>query len=154
VPPGELELALDDAHLPAQFASDGVRQQLHLTGSRRLQLDLHAIPLNAVRGHVYVDLNGNGAFDPGEGVPNVVVRLGPDGPATMTDEDGAYGFHNLLPNRYRVRLDTERLSREFVVASDDTLEIELGADGRPLTGVDFRVAPKQRPVVLQKRFPQ
>jgi hypothetical protein len=154
VPGGELDLGLDDAHLPAQYASDGVRQQIRLVRDRDVETDLHAIPLHAIHGHVYIDRNGNGVFDPGEGVPNVVVRLSSGESATMTDKDGAYSFYNLLPNHYEVRVDQERLSRDLAVFGVGSIDVQMDGVGRAQTGIDFRVAPKDRPIIMQKSLPQ
>ena len=72
----------------------------------------------------------------------------------MTDAEGAYGFYNLVPNHYQVRLDTERLGRELTVASADAIDVELEATGRARTGIDFRVTTRQKPIVLQRTFRQ
>jgi hypothetical protein len=154
VPSGDFDLALDSSHLPAQYASDGVKQPVHATAGTNPHVDLHAVPLHAIHGHVYIDRNGNSTFDPGEGVPNVVMLLSRDGVATMSDEEGAYGFYNLLPDRYQVRLDAGRLRRDLTSASPDTVEVELDEAGRARTRVDFRVMPRQKPIVMQKSFSQ
>ena len=153
VPAGERDLALDRAHLPAQYSPDGVRQHLRLSGAGVSDVDLHVVPLHAIHGHVYIDRNGNGQFDFGEGVPNVVVRSGTQS-ATTTDEEGAYGFYNLPPSHHRIWVDADRLSRDLTIASEGVAEIDLDAEGRSRTGVDFRVVPKQKPIVFQKSLPQ
>ncbi len=62
---------------------------------------------------VYIDANGNGAYDLGEGVPNVTLFLFHEGdnPATASPvsvvqsvADGVYGFDGLLPGNYFVHL--------------------------------------------------
>jgi hypothetical protein len=149
VPAGDLDLQLDKAHLPAQYASDAAPQSVHVADREPVQFDLRAIPLHAIHGHVYVDRNGNGEFDDGEGIPNVVIRLDDNGTATMSGSDGAYGFYNLVPARYRVWIDESRLSRDVATVSATSLEIELEGDGRSRTGADFRVAPKRKPIMMQ-----
>ena len=66
MPAGSFDLGLDALRLPAQYSSDGVRQHLDVTGARTT-VDLHAVPLHAIHGHVYIDRNGNGQFDPTRG---------------------------------------------------------------------------------------
>jgi hypothetical protein len=150
VPTGEFDLALDKAHLPADYAVDDVRRPVDLTNARSTQLDLRAIPLHAISGHVYVDRNDNDQFDRGEGVVNVVVRLSVGGAATMTDSEGAYGFYNLPPNHYQVRVDAERLSSDLVVTSPDGAEVELEGS-RSQTRVDLRVTLRVKPIIMQAR---
>jgi SdrD B-like domain len=145
---GEYDLALDAARLPAQFVSDGVRPHVRMAG-RDAIVDLHVLPLHAISGHVYIDRNGNGSFDPGEGVSSVVMHLS-NGSTTMTNEDGAYGFYNLLPNRYQLRVDQDRLPRELMIPSPGAADVELEAAGRSRSGIDFRIAPRERPVVFQR----
>lgn len=152
VPTGDYDLALDDAHLPAQYTADGVKQRVHAAAGSHLAVDLHAVPLHAIHGHVYADRNGNGEFDPGEGIPNIVMRLSRDDLATVTDDEGAYGFYNLLPDRYQVRVDPDRLRTDLVVASPAAIDVELDAAGRARASVDFQVAQKQKPIVIQKRL--
>jgi len=60
---------------------------------------------------VWLDVNGDGSADPGEGLPGVTVKLY-DGKGellaeTMTDTNGIYRFLGLIPGDYRVEADTE-----------------------------------------------
>jgi carboxypeptidase family protein/SdrD B-like protein len=149
VPAGRIDLSLDAARLPAQFASDGATERLRIAPTGSVRRDLQAVPLRAIHGHVFVDRNDNGAFDAGEGVANVVMRLG-DGASTMTDAGGAYGFYDLPPDRYEVRVDADRLDRNLTVASNAVLTVEVDGEGRATAGADFRLVPKDKPIVFQK----
>ncbi|HEV8211608.1 MAG TPA: carboxypeptidase regulatory-like domain-containing protein [Vicinamibacterales bacterium] len=153
VPTGTFDLGLDTLRLSARYASDGVRQHLDLTGARKT-VDLHAVPLHAIHGHVYIDRNGNGQFDADEGIPNVVLRLSQDEFATMTDEGGAYGFYNLPPGSYQVWIDAARVSRDLRIVSSGSIEVQLDEAGQSSTGVDLQVAVKEKPIVMQKSLPQ
>jgi len=153
VPTGTFDLGLDTLRLPARYSSDGVRQHLDLTGARKT-VDLHAVPLHAIHGHVYIDRNGNGQFDADEGIPNVVLRLSQDEFATMTDEGGAYGFYNLPPGSYQVWIDAARVSRDLRIVSSGSIEVQLDEAGQSSTGVDLQVAVKEKPIVMQKSLPQ
>lgn len=154
VPAGEYELRLNKARLAVRYASDGVAYPVHASAGSTTRLDLHALPLYAIYGHVFVDRNGNGVFDRGEGVANVVMRLSPADRATMTDEDGAYGFYNLPPGAYDVRVDSERLSAALSIVSAPAIAVDLEAAGTARTGLDFRVSPRDKPIVIQRTLPQ
>ena len=147
LPRGEYDLALDDSHLPADYAWDGRRQRLTVMVSSRLQLDLIVTPLNSIHGRVYADRNGNGRFDNGEAVEGAVMRL--QDRVTTTDRDGAYSFYNLWPGHYVIRLDAGRLPEgvEAAGAIDRAVTLE---DGRPVTEADFVVIAKAKPIVWKE----
>ena len=67
---------------------------------------------------------------------------------TATDSSGAYGFYNLQPGLYEVRLELGRPGETYAAASSQTISVEL-RPGAPLLRVDFRVAPKEKPTFLQ-----
>lgn len=147
VPDGPFELALDKATLPAAFAVDEQPRPLTVTRGSREHIDLQVIPLNAIRGRVYIDANRNGHWDVGEGVANAVV--GVNGSVTATTETGAYAFYNQPPGRYRIRLDVTRLAKGLAPVSPADLDVELTPDS-PLIGVDFRVEKRDRPVLMRE----
>src|SRR6185503_1145940 len=115
VPDGQFELALDRAKLPAAYASDEMPRPLNVTRTSRQTVDLQVIPLNAIRGHVYVDRNHNGFWDEDEGIPNAVVGI--NGSVTATSATGSYAFYNQPPGPYKVRLDVARLAKGLAPAS-------------------------------------
>ncbi|PWT80410.1 MAG: hypothetical protein C5B57_12290 [Blastocatellia bacterium] len=146
LPSGELELSLDPDTIPANYVSDGNTSRLSVTRTSRHVVDLVVVPLNAIRGRVYSDLNQNGKYDVGEQVSSVVIRLGDR--ATTTDSDGTYGFYNLEPGEYEVRIDLTRLSPEYEPASRTEIAVTLSPE-RAATGTDFQLARKQRKVIMQ-----
>jgi len=149
MPAGAFALELDPNHLPAQFAGGGQSQMLSIPPAGTVDIDLHAVPLHAIHGRVYRDLNHNGQFDTGEGVAGVVMRL-QNGSATVTTGDGVYAFYDLPPGTYLVDIDRDRLNATLVAEQAAGSEVHLGDDGRARTGVDFRVADRQKPVIMQK----
>lgn len=147
VPDGEFELALDRNKLPAAYASDENPRLLVVTRMSRERVDLQVIPLNAIRGRVYLDRNRNGFWDENEGVPNVVVAV--NGSVTATSATGAYAFYNQPPGRYKIRLDVQRLPKGLAPASPAELDLELTPD-HPLVGIDFTVEKKDMPIIMRK----
>ena len=147
VPDGQFELALDRNKLPASYALDEKPRPLTVTRGSREHVDLQVIPLNAIRGRVYLDRNQNGFWDEGEGIPNAVVAV--NGSVTATTATGSYAFYNLPPGRYTIRLDVQRLAKGLATASPAELAAELTAD-YPLVGLDFRVEKKDMPVIMRE----
>lgn len=141
VPRGEYELSLEQHLLPADFAWDGRLMRVTAGSSRTTKADLRVTPLNAIHGRVYIDHNKNEQFDAGEAVAGAVVRVGDR--LTATDQDGAYSVYNLWPDTYIIRL--EGLPAEFQATIDRKTVTLL--DGAPVTGADFRVDPKARPIL-------
>jgi hypothetical protein len=146
VPDGDFALALDKNKLPVAYASDEQPRALTVTGRSRETLDLQVIPLNAIRGRVYIDRNGNGHFDEGEGVSNAVVAV--DGAVTATSVTGLYAFYNQPPGRYTIRLDVQRLPKGLALASPAELPAELTGD-QPVVDVDFKVEKKDMPIIMR-----
>jgi hypothetical protein len=147
VPDGAFALALDKNKLPVAYASDEAPRALTVTGRSREDIDLQVIPLSAIRGRVYIDRNGNGRFDEGEGVRNAVVAV--DGRVTATSVTGSYAFYNQPPGRYTIRLDAQRLPKGLAPASPAELVVELTVD-QPLVGVDFQVAARDMPIIMSE----
>jgi hypothetical protein len=147
VPDGQFELVLDKGKLPAAYASDEKPRPLIVTRTSRERIDLEVIPLNAIRGRVYLDRNHNGLFDENEGVPNAVVSA--NGSVTATGATGSYAFYNQPPGRYKIRLEVKRLSKGFAPASAAELDLELTPDS-PLLGIDFTVEKKGMPIIMRE----
>jgi protocatechuate 3,4-dioxygenase beta subunit len=143
VPAGSYELGLDRSALPADVAWDGREEQLLVASRSRIAADLHVAPLNAIHGRVYCDANANGRFDRGEGVAGAVLHLLDR--TTATDVDGSYTFANLWPSSYAITLDVARLT-DFTASGAASLTVAL-TDDRPVTGVDFRVVAKGKPIL-------
>lgn len=140
---GTYDLSIDEQFLPASYAWDGRATRLEVTRRTRTTFDLGVTPLNAIHGRVYVDRNANARFDPGEGVPSILVRLGDR--VTATDGAGSYSFYNVWPGGHRIALDVTRLPDAFVAGPRVAIEIVLDDDG-PATGVDFLLLPKVKPI--------
>jgi hypothetical protein len=141
VPRGAYELSLDAALLPADYAWDGRREPVTVTTSGTVQIDLKVAPLNAIHGRVYVDLNNNERFDAGEAVANAVLAAGDR--VTASDVNGAYSFYNLWPATYTIILTNVPPG---YMAGTTQLTVTL-LDGAPVTGADFRVMPKDKPII-------
>ncbi|MBK8033552.1 MAG: DUF11 domain-containing protein [Chloroflexi bacterium] len=70
--------------------------------------DFGFTPPGTISGYVYQDLNGNNAYDAGEGLPNVTVTItGTGGPYTLTTgADGRFSQSGLVPGDYDVDVNT------------------------------------------------
>jgi hypothetical protein len=141
VPRGTYELSLERSLLPADYAWDGRGETLTVSSTRAVNVNLRVTPLNAIHGRVYVDRNANGRFDSGEGVRGAVLRAGDR--LTATDQSGSYSFYNLWPGAYEVRLQSVPESFQIEI---QIIPVTL-LDGAPVTGADFRVKPRDKPII-------
>ena len=70
---------------------------------------VRAGPVTSISGYVFLDANGNGVLDAGEGfIPGIVVSLLLDGTVvatTTSDNTGYYEFTDLEPGTYTVSID-------------------------------------------------
>ena len=146
IPSGKYHVALDESTVPANYRPGNGVRDLVITSRSREQVDLTVIPLNAVTGHVYEDRNRNGRCDSGEGVAGAVLHL--NGFATATTDSGGYGFYNLEPGHYTVRLDVPRLPEGYGALGTVEMAVDLPAD-RPVTGVDLKLEKLIKPIVFQ-----
>jgi hypothetical protein len=146
VPQGEYLLSVAAHYLPARYASSGISQKVVIRGATRHTIDITVVPLDSIGGRVYRDRNTNGRFDTGEGQPGVVVRMGEL--VTATSVDGGYGFYNLAPGRYTVRIDRERLADALaIIEAEHVVSLE---PGQPVTTANFALSDKQKPVMLHR----
>jgi hypothetical protein len=167
IPVGEYALKLDQDALPADVRFDAVVRHgpsgagttksdetsdgsegvlLRITSRTRERVDFRVVPLNSVTGAVYEDRNKNGHLDAGEGLAGVVLHL--DGHVTATDAQGAFGFYNLDPGPYTIRLDAERLPQGYRAVSPGAVEVQLLPD-QPFKGAIFEIGKPVKGIIFQ-----
>ena len=116
-----------------------------------------AVPSTAsVSGHVFLDADGDGQFEPwlGEtGLANVLVMLS-NGRIWMTGPSGWYGFHNLAPGSYLVR-QAQPVHTSSTTPDEYTVVLAAGDDRNNLHFGEAPLPPGQvhSPVVLNEFLP-
>ena len=112
-----------------------------------LGLSRHArwryVHLREIHGLVYVDTNGNGRPDEGEGVGMITLKLGDELTSSMTDV--RFGFYNLKPGVYTVKLIVPSLPKDLVVASSQEVTVEILPTGET-PEILFRLQKKQEDI--------
>jgi hypothetical protein len=87
------------------------------------------VPLGAVHGRVFLDVDGNAAADPGEGwLPDIdVVLTTPRGSqrTAHTAADGTFGFEDLAPGTYHVQVGSVADSSGNFFGSTLTYTVEF-----------------------------
>jgi hypothetical protein len=144
VPAGQFDVSLDETGLSADHVWDGRKIRIDTTRAVEEDLVLRVAPLSTITGRVFVDRNRNGTFDEGESLQGAVVVLN-DERATTSDRNGNYGFYNLVPGAYVIRLDRSSLGRDLQVGTASQRVTLI--DGRPAAGIDLAVLAAARPVI-------
>jgi hypothetical protein len=146
VPPGSYDLWVPTEALPADLTA-GPAAKVQVQRGRDQRVDLPLVPLGEARGWVYVDRDGNGRRDPGEGIRGAVLVL--DGRATSSAADGSFGFFNLPPGTHEIRIETGRLSAGLETLPPSRMALGL-PPGRSVDHLEFRLREKKKPVVFQE----
>lgn len=146
VGPGSYNLAVSPQGIPANFVA-GTPQQVAVAARKHQEVDVTLIALGVVSGEVYLDFNGNGREDEGEGISGVILRL--DDLATESGPDGVFEFHNVPPGSHRLNVDPDRLPPGVALTIPSAMDIGLPSGGN-LPGVRFRLIEKKKPLILQE----
>lgn len=147
VPAGAYALRIEESGAPAHATPVGPPVTLAVDGRSRESTELLLAPLATIRGHVYVDRDGDGTRDPREGVSGVVLVL--DEEATASSSDGSFAFHNVAPGEHDLRLPTDHLPSDLAAAGPSELRLGL-PPGRSLAALDLRLVERSRPIVFQE----
>ncbi len=146
VPSGSYKISIDTASLPADYAQGTGEKTLEIDAKSRIEQDFSVVPLNSIEGRVFLDKDGDDTCDAGEGVDGVVVRRGEA--ATMSGEDGEFGFYNVEPGSYTIEVDPERVPDGYQLidgASKTTVELQPSRAAEVTLRIEMRV----KPIVFQ-----
>jgi hypothetical protein len=147
VPPGDYPLALPPSAVPAAYSVEQP-QTVAVTAHQPSTANIALVPLCGVVGRVYLYRTGDGGRHPsGSGVAGVVVHL--DDQLTTTREDGVFEFQNLPPGAHHLSIDRNHLPAGVTVTIPSEMELGL-PPGRTLDGVELRLVPKQKTLVVQE----
>ncbi len=116
------------ATTPEYGITAGISQTFGFTPDRIVGLPYDGISRHHsfIGGRVFLDLNGNGQYDPGEPVlENIPIVLG--GLREWTDQDGEFMFSSVQPGIYRVGFDLLTLPAEYSVVSGERI-VEIRAN--------------------------
>jgi hypothetical protein len=147
VPTGSYKIGIADESVPADYKIETSAQEIKVDRATEETVDFRLIPFGCILGRVYNDVNDNRGYDPGEGVGDVAVFA--NDRVTATDREGRFGFYNLTPGEYTVRLGTEILDKRYVVSGPTDFDVDL----RPtesVTDLEFRVEFRKKPILFTK----
>jgi len=147
IPSGDYEVMMVTETVPAKYQIKAVSQSVSLKSGEEKEINFQLIPLSSFIGKIYEDRNKNGQYDPGEGIPGVVLWV--DDRITASDSKGAYGFYNLPPGSYRIYLDLERLPNGYEVEGKTEKYVEM-ASFKSVAGIDFTLKKKKKEIIFQE----
>jgi predicted porin len=112
------------------------------------RVNFQLIAAARMEGRVINDLNNNGKIDPGEkGMSDALILLAPGNNNAYTDEDGKFIFENILPGKYKIRLDLSTLPEDSVFTSPEELPVDVPVGGE-LKDMNFLIYVKPRPIMI------
>lgn len=147
IPFGDYEVMIATETVPAKYQIQRVNQAVSIKSRKKNEINFQLIPLSSFIGQVYEDRNKNGQYDPGEGIPGVVLKI--DSAITASDSNGGYGFYNLLPGSYKIYLDLERLPNGYKVEGKTEKYVEM-VSNKTVEGIDFTLEKKKKEIIFQQ----
>ncbi len=128
VVPGERKTMLDMRNLPVDMLIKGdSTKKIVVKPLKTSEVHFSIITTSLVKGKVYVDVDKNGVFDKHIDipVPNVRIYMMPEYRDTLSFSDGSYQFEYAYPGKYEVKVDLEKVPREYRLISPEQAEIEV-----------------------------
>jgi hypothetical protein len=142
-------VTLDTRRIPAEYSiisPQSERIDVRLRQSVKVNFELIAV--GRIEGRVINDANLNGKLDPSEkGVPDVLLVVEPGDNNTYTDEEGKFILENILPGKYRMRLDPVTLPEGATSTTPLELNFEVPVGGE-VKDLDFLIFVKPRVIII------
>lgn len=144
-PTGKYHIGIADESVPADYKVETNTQEIAVERDSNQSVDFRLIPYGCILGRVYMDKNGNNAYDAGEGLAEIPVAANDH--VTATDKDGNFGFFNLEPGHYLVRIPVEYLDKKYTVRGSMLANVDLPPKGS-ITNLEFRLDFKKKPIIF------
>lgn len=143
LPRGEYTVKLREESVPANLYGGANSIEFESVPGRSADISFSLVNLREIHGLVFIDANGNGRPDDGEGVEMVTLKLGDEMTSSMID--GRFGFYNLKPGIYTVKLISASLPKNLVVSSSEEVTVEVAPTGE-VPDICFRVEKKKEDI--------
>ncbi len=143
-PTGKYHIGIPEESVPADYRVETNSQEIKVERDSKHTVDFKLVPYGCILGRVWMDGNGNNSYDPGEGVRDIPVAA--NNHVTATDKDGRFGFFNLEPGNYLVRIPIEYLDRKYAVHGSMMSNVDLQPKSS-VTDMEFRIEFKKKPII-------
>jgi hypothetical protein len=127
LPRGEYTVKLREETVPADLYGKADSVSFEMAPGRLETLIFAMVNLREVHGWVFVDADGKGRPDEGTGVEMVTLKLGDE--VTSSLIDGRFGFYNLKPGVYTIKIMSGSLPNDLVVRSSAEVTVEVLPSG-------------------------
>jgi len=152
VPVGEQPVSLEMASVPADYDPPAdQRQTVVVSRNQAVAVRFALIPLGAVHGVVYQDVDGDGKLSTADTPIDRAVLVLDDGARTELTRDGRFRFDSVRMGSHTINLLMASLSDGAQLAGPPAVIVELAKDRAP-EQVVFLVKLEKRPEV-KKVFP-
>jgi len=152
VPVGTWQPSIDLATVPADFdVPEGAAPSVSVARNQSASVSLGLLPLGAVQGTVYQDVDGDGVLSAADTPIDRAVLVLDDGARTEVAREGRFRFDSVRMGTHTVTLLTGSLPDGAQLAGEASTKIELAKDKTPDKLV-FLVKIEKRPEI-RKVFP-
>jgi hypothetical protein len=139
VVPGTQAVQLDLSNLDPAWSAPQPKREVAVRRRRTARLAFPLVRGGGIRGKVFIDENGDGAFqETEEPLEGIAVILLPAEDFRRTDADGAFQFDYLAPGDYTVKLYVEDLPGGYELTSSQTVEATV-RPGQVTEAMEFAV---------------
>jgi len=137
VAPERQKVSLDLGSLPASWAIRELVREVTVRPHRKTYLDFPVIRASSIEGKVFIDENSDSVYQQNEEpLENIAVIITPQEQFRRTDQEGDFKFDNLLPGKYKVRINSKDIPLGYELVSVQEIQVDLAAD-KKLQGINF-----------------
>ncbi len=147
IPPGEHQLAVNIEDIRANLVpANGLEQKLVILPRTVVNTAFRLVKSGSLSGRVWHDINQNGIYDFGEGLPDIRL-ISSSGKDTYTDPDGSFLLSELPPGEQSVYIDERYQSPDLMIAKPNLrVEVQSGKETRDVIFV-LKTKPREIKVV-------
>lgn len=117
---------IDTSTIPAGFVlTVPATQEAAITHGEKAQINFGIVSRTDISGIIFVDVDGNGRFDPGDSGMRGVVLVLEDGSKVKTDDSGRYTFRKVAVGKHTLNLDLNSLPAIYLPAVPVFKDIEI-----------------------------
>lgn len=148
VTPERQKVYLDLGSLPPDWTIKEVVQEVDVKPRRKTYVNFVVVKASLIQGKVFIDENSDSVYQENEEpLENIAIIMMPGEQFRRTDQEGDFKFDNLLPGKYKVRLNPKDIPIGYELVSWQEIEVDLPI-GKKVKGINFIL--RLKPTAIKK----